>query len=408
MTNIAKIDIEEIVDIDNSKLHKNDEYEIKYWGYSRSLSELLEMYIEKEIIIPSLQRDYIWKHKEASLLIDSILRGLPLPSIFLTEIGSKYVLIDGLQRLHTVYLFIKGKAYKNWNINSGEFVLIKSNDIGQKWRGKNFSNLTIDQQKKIKRTMVNIIEFTQISPVKNFTAMFQIFERINSTGRGLTQQEVRNAAFFSNFNKMLNSLNKKESWKSIFKSEDPRMADIELILRFLTIKEVYFTNKEIKYPSTISLKNAMNEYMAGYQAKELYGNISQEGFSYFFSKFDSINNIDTSIKLDEDLFSSTFSWISENFGDEWYKRVEVEEDGSVRLINRVHPTIFEGLTIAVAFIIQKNIKFLDVSDWMEIRNRALNSCDFEDLFVRNTMSRKNVVARVNLFVKMLTGQDLNA
>ena len=145
MSKVTKLNIEDIVDIDDSKLHKNDEYEIKYWGYSRSFSELIEMYMDDEIIIPSLQRDYIWKHKEASLLIDSILRGLPLPSIFITEIGKKYVLIDGLQRLHTVYLFTEGLAHENWKISSREFILMNSSDIGGKWRGLSYQGLTIEQ-----------------------------------------------------------------------------------------------------------------------------------------------------------------------------------------------------------------------------------------------------------------------
>lgn len=53
------------------------------------------MYKNSELIIPSLQREYVWNCEQASLFIDSLLRGLPVPSLFFTEKNSKYLIIDG-------------------------------------------------------------------------------------------------------------------------------------------------------------------------------------------------------------------------------------------------------------------------------------------------------------------------
>ena len=60
--------------------------------------------------IPGFQRNFIWDIKRASRLIESILVGLPIPQIFLYEQkGNKYLVIDGQQRLMSIYYFAKGR-----------------------------------------------------------------------------------------------------------------------------------------------------------------------------------------------------------------------------------------------------------------------------------------------------------
>lgn len=79
---IEKKNIEEILEEDTLSFDKSEEFYIKYWSYNRSVSEILEMYDNGEIVIPDLQREYVWNYSQASLFIDSILRGLPIPSFF--------------------------------------------------------------------------------------------------------------------------------------------------------------------------------------------------------------------------------------------------------------------------------------------------------------------------------------
>lgn len=57
---------------------------------------------------PSYQRDNVWSTNDSQLLIDSILRGIPIPSIILTEVGedSKYQIVDGKQRITAILRFI--------------------------------------------------------------------------------------------------------------------------------------------------------------------------------------------------------------------------------------------------------------------------------------------------------------
>ena len=69
--------------IENLSYSNDDLFNITSWGADLSFRELIMMYDDKDLVKPSLQRNYVWKLDEASRLIDSILLGLPIPSIFL-------------------------------------------------------------------------------------------------------------------------------------------------------------------------------------------------------------------------------------------------------------------------------------------------------------------------------------
>lgn len=67
------------------------------------------MYDDGDLIKPELQRKYVWNKLEASRFIDSILLGLPVPSIFLAkENDETKLIVDGYQRIMTVYDYMKG------------------------------------------------------------------------------------------------------------------------------------------------------------------------------------------------------------------------------------------------------------------------------------------------------------
>ncbi len=60
------------------------------------------------IVVPGFQRNYVWDQKRASKLIESLVLGLPVPQIFLYEQArNRFLVIDGQQRLMSVYYFIK-------------------------------------------------------------------------------------------------------------------------------------------------------------------------------------------------------------------------------------------------------------------------------------------------------------
>ena len=81
--------------------------EIKSERMDMSFGEIINMYRDKEIIIsPEYQRAFRWDEQRQSDFIESILLGIPFPSIFVaTNPDGKWELIDGLQRVSTVLSF---------------------------------------------------------------------------------------------------------------------------------------------------------------------------------------------------------------------------------------------------------------------------------------------------------------
>lgn len=71
----------------NDEYSNDDLFNITSWGADPSFRELITMYDEGELQKPELQRKYVWEKPEASRFIESLLLGLPVPSIFLAEKG---------------------------------------------------------------------------------------------------------------------------------------------------------------------------------------------------------------------------------------------------------------------------------------------------------------------------------
>ena len=85
----------------------DDLFNITSWGADPSVRELIMQYQDGDIEKPELQRKYVWTKKAASRFIESLLLGLPVPSIFLANLESgKRLIIDGYQRIRTLVDYI--------------------------------------------------------------------------------------------------------------------------------------------------------------------------------------------------------------------------------------------------------------------------------------------------------------
>ena len=227
---------EKDVDIVRIKSEVDDDYSddslfnISSWGADLSFRELISMYEDNELVKPELQRKYVWDKSEASRFIESILLGLPVPSIFLAQSGSEKLIVDGYQRIMTVYDYVRGI----FSADNKVFRLSNSERINARWRNKAFSELSMDDQRKIRSTTIHAIIFEQKKPENDDTSFYQVFERINTSGRTLTAQEIRNCVYQGSFNTLLFELNNDQKWRALFGSTSPdsRMRDIEYILRF--------------------------------------------------------------------------------------------------------------------------------------------------------------------------------
>jgi len=194
------------------------------------------------LLNPEYQRRKRWDSGKKSRLIESFIMNVPLPPVFLYEYDySKYEVMDGLQRLTTIYDFY-----------SGSFAL---EELGY-WKeleGKRYSELPEEIQKGIDRRYISsivLLEETAKTPDEAEELKQIVFERLNSGGEKLTPQETRNALYNGPFNQLCIKLSKNEKFRKMWNiplegdSEDKllaseayrKMDDVELVLRFFAYR----------------------------------------------------------------------------------------------------------------------------------------------------------------------------
>ncbi|QTF10053.1 DUF262 domain-containing protein [Brenneria izadpanahii] len=369
-------DIIENISEENEDSYSNDDlYNINSWGADLSFRELITMYDEDELLKPELQRNYVWDKVEASRFIDSLLLGLPVPSVFLanTQDGNKLI-IDGFQRIMTVYDYVKGI----WSKDNKIFKLSNSDKINEKWRGRAFKELEPSEQKKIRSTTIHAIIFEQTHPNDNDTSLYQIFERINTGGRSLLAQEIRNCVYQGKFNSLLIELNKNKQWRELFGSPDPdtRMRDMEFILRVFALN-----TDEVKMSQSgnISLKKILNEFM---------GN-KKNNTQPFIDKF-------------RNDFNKTIDFIYNNIGEDSFFNIIQSTPSKIR--RRFYPTIFDAVYISTSiYLNSRNNNFNSPHNLESKRLGLLQDATFRGYITSGTMQTDNIHGRISMVLESLYG-----
>lgn len=182
---------------------------------------------------PVYQRRSVWNPRVKSLLIDSLLRGYPLPLIFLhgrLDVKTSQTIrqvVDGQQRLRTILSFVDIHSLddrEEWD----EFTVLKSHN--RELGGLSFNQLPDEMQSQILQTplSVNVLP----ASVDDVTVL-TIFQRMNSTGFKLNDQEIRNATYFGEFKEAAYGLAYGQyqrwlKWDIFNKQEIAQMREVEL------------------------------------------------------------------------------------------------------------------------------------------------------------------------------------
>lgn len=225
----------------------------------------INSFIEQGAIkIPPFQRNYVWDKRRASKLIESLILGLPVPQVFLYEEGrNDFLVIDGQQRLLTVLFFVKQRFPRKekrsalrdfFNTDGGISAEILDNDeyfedfelslpsppgrAGNKFSGLKYSSLDQYGRQFDLRT-IRVIIVKQVSPERDDSSMFEMFNRLNTGGVNLNPQEIRASLYHSDFFEAVFRLNRNPVWRDLLGSAEPdsRMKDMEVVLRSLALRE---------------------------------------------------------------------------------------------------------------------------------------------------------------------------
>jgi len=246
---LKKIEEETFFQIDEGEVPPDD---VIAYNELRSASDLNRMHNDKTLTInPDFQRNFVWPETDQTRFIDSLIKQLPIPSMCfsLDYKSQKWQVIDGLQRMSTITKFLNDP---NWTLS-------KTKDIDNRIAGKTTSEIKSkfpDLYKRVENLTLPItILRCDYTKKKHSEYIFMIFNRLNTGGLKLNNQEIRNAVYQGAFNEFLKECALSPKWKVISgNKKDLRFKTVELILRFFA-----FYGVANKYEGKLS--SFLNDYM---------------------------------------------------------------------------------------------------------------------------------------------------
>jgi hypothetical protein len=213
-----------------------------------SIGELISMYREGELSIhPAYQRLFRWSDEQKSKLIDSILLGIPIPSIFVAQQDSGvWEIVDGLQRVATILQVVgvlkdpEGTPVEPLTLKGTEYLPSLK---GKCWseNGDDESGLTSEQKLLIKRAKIDIqIVLKESDP----TSKLELFQRLNTGGSLLRPMETRNCLLIMvspGFADWIKSLAEDPVFRKcvdLSENQVEELYDRELVTRFLVFRKM--------------------------------------------------------------------------------------------------------------------------------------------------------------------------
>ena len=218
-------------------------------GYEMSMGEIINLYRDEELVIdPVFQRLYRWDDERKTRFIESLILGIPIPPIFVYQTDDGlWELVDGLQRLSTLFQLtgdLKGeRAEKLGPLVLNGTRLLPSLDR-KRWEASSSSaenGIGKTLQIEIKRARIRV---EILKSQSHASAKFELFQRLNTGGVSLTEQEVRNCIAVSLnrdfFQWILERSNDENFIKTTCLTETAIESQfgVELVLRFLAFRFV--------------------------------------------------------------------------------------------------------------------------------------------------------------------------
>lgn len=214
-------------------------------GYPMSIGEVISLYKEGALDVhPEFQRFFRWSISQKSKLIESILLGIPIPSIFVSQRrDGVWDVVDGQQRLSTILEFVGELKDKNGN-KLPHSVLVETSYLpslnGMTFKdGSEELRFEQDLQFIFKREK---LDFKIVKRESDDNIKYELFQRLNTLGSKLSDQEVRNCLLVMinpDFYDWLLSLAQHPSFLNVISLAD-RLIDeqyhLELVLRFLILR----------------------------------------------------------------------------------------------------------------------------------------------------------------------------
>lgn len=291
------------------------------------------------ILKPGFQRRHRWDNRRKSKLIESFIINVPIPPIFLYETTySKYEVMDGLQRITAIYEFYNDgfalEGLEEWSELNG----YKYNELPE------VIKLGIDRRYL---SSIILLQETAKNELEALNMKQLVFERLNSGGVDLSDQETRNALYDGALNKLCLELSCNTKFRKLFAipvNVDKKnkitgnvlydkMEDVELVLRF-------FAFRQIEKWTDNYIKKFLDEYL-------ILGNEFLE---------DTLKNL-------EKCFKETIDIIYEIMGESAFRLWKVSRDGNeVKQVSKPTKVLYDAFMLAFCQYLEQTEKIYEKKD----------------------------------------------
>jgi len=288
--------------------------------------QLLTMLEEGQIwVAPAYQRQFRWDDHRCSQLVESLLLGIPVPSLFMaTNSDSTWEVVDGVQRLSSIVKFAGSeKLRKRLKLNGG--LALKGRQKLTKVGGRRVDDLPRNLQLHLHTRPTKVVTLTDKS---DKVVRYDLFERLNTGGISLTEQEIRDCVYQGPFADKLEELSKDPNFVRVVRlSQNQRRNGTaeECVLRYFALLA--------KYRQWVhSVKDFLNDYM------------EEASKSFDFA-------------AGEAIFRKTFEQLAELF-PEGIRRPNGQR--------RTPISLFEGIAVGAGLVLKtkKKLSTKGLDDWL--------------------------------------------
>lgn len=294
--------------------------------YPMGFKTVMESMENKMFVVPSFQRVYRWSEEQAQELVISLVRGMPIPPIYgYRNEKNQIVILDGQQRLISLYLYYKGKfikkkrngfinakeekegfkdALKRWELKEKKYSMtyIMADTGESKKVDITYQKLNEETRRLVDFAQINIILINVDADKFKERTIYKIFANLNKGGIPLSPQELRNGIYGCPFYDMIYEVNETNpKWRQMYggnkeKEVNKESKDIELLLKFCAFrKNIQFINDKPElqnYPKSMKMfLDQFSEQVIDFSDSEI-----EEYRSALLKFFDCVTDIDTQKK----------------------------------------------------------------------------------------------------------------
>jgi len=321
-------------------------------SYQMSIGELINLYRDGEMDIhPEFQRVFRWNDYQKTRLIESIMLNIPIPPIFVSQDDDGvWDVIDGVQRLSTIFQFVG--ILKDDNNKDVEPLILLGTDYLPSFEGMRWENeeeelgFTKQQQLNFKRSRLDV---TIVKKESDPNTKYELFQRLNTGGSLLSDQEVRNCLMImsnKDFYEFVTSLEKYDNFRDTIPISDRKSDEeyrMELLLRLLVADEIDW--------------NIINEYKAFSQL------LDKEVLKLCDNKLYDKN-------LVEEKFHKTFDLIYDTLGEDVFRRFS-----GVKHIGPFLNASYQAISYGVYSNIDEILELGDSKTWLLDKIKQMYNMD---------------------------------